>query len=62
MLTSVWLCDLHINIELVKIRWLQELFCCQVKENASGNMGNFSVRFFCLVWFCLFVLSLKIFK
>lgn len=62
MLTSVWLCDLHINIELVKIRWLQELFCCQVKENASGNMGNFSVRFFCLVLFCLFVLSLKIFK
>lgn len=51
MLTSVWLYNLHINIELVKIRWLQELFCCQVKENASGNMGNFSVRFFCLVLF-----------
>lgn len=62
MLTSVWLCNLHINIELVKIRWLQELFCCQVKENASGNMGNFSVRFFCLVLFCLFFLSLKILK
>lgn len=57
MLTSVWLCDLHINIELVKIRWLQELFCCQVKENASGNMGNFSVRFFLfgLVLFVCFI-------
>lgn len=62
MLTSVWLCNLHINIELVKIRWLQEPFCCQVKENASGNMGNFSVRFFCLVLFCLVFLSLMIFK